>query len=163
MLIALPEYKVPLLGGRRASQNDIFVLAEGNDQLVSIMVEGKVSEPFGDRVSEWRARSKGGREVRLQYLCELLALDIAAVDHIRYQLLHRTASALIEAKRFNAPHALMLVHSFGLHNEGFEDYEQFLALFRIQGKVNSLVFAENINGVRLHFAWAKGNTKYLDK
>ena len=163
MLIALPEYKVPLPGGLRASQNDIFILAKGNEQLVSITVEGKVSEPFGDRVSEWRARSKGGREVRFRYLCELLALDTATVGHIRYQLLHRTASALIEAKRFNASHALMLVHSFGLHNEGFEDYEQFLALFDVMGKVGSLVFVRNINGIKLYFGWVKGDERYLGK
>jgi len=39
ILAAFPEYKVPLLGGRRASQNDIFILAKGAGQLVSIMVE----------------------------------------------------------------------------------------------------------------------------
>lgn len=163
ILVALPEYKTPLLGGRRASQSDILVLAKGNGQLVSITVEGKVAEPFGDIVSEWKVHDKGGKEVRLMYLCELLALDALTVSHIRYQLLHRTASALIEAKRFNAPNALMLVHSFSLHNEGFEDYEQFLALFRVKAKVDSLVFAGNINGIKLHCAWVKGNTKYLDK
>ena len=163
MLIALPEYKVPLPGGRRASQNDIFALAEGNDQLVSIMVEGKVSEPLGDRVSKWRTQSKGGREVRLRYLCELLALDTTTVGHIRYQLLHRTASALIEAKRFNAPNALMLVHSFSRENKWFEDYQRFLALFDVMGEVGSLVFAKEINGVKLYFGWAKGDERYLDK
>jgi len=54
LLLAIPEYKVPFPGGQRASQNDIFVLATGNDQLVSIMVEGKVSEPFGQTIGEWR-------------------------------------------------------------------------------------------------------------
>ena len=28
MLLAFPEYKVPLLGGKRPSQNDIFILAQ---------------------------------------------------------------------------------------------------------------------------------------
>ena len=45
-LMAFPEHKVSLPGGRAPSQNDIFVLSKGNDQLISIMVEGKVSEPF---------------------------------------------------------------------------------------------------------------------
>jgi len=163
MLIAFPEYKVPLQGGRRASQNDIFILAQGVRQLVSIMVEGKVSEPFGDRVSKWRAQSKGGREVRLRYLCGLLALDTTTVGHIRYQLLHRTASALIKAKKFNAPNALMLVHSFSRENKWFEDYQQFLTLFGVTGKMDSLVFGRNINGIKLYFGWAKGDERYLDK
>lgn len=163
MLVAFPEYKVPLPGGRRASQNDLFVLAKGNGQLISIMVEGKVSEPFGDTIAEWKAQSGKGRETRLEYLCDLLGLNTATVDHIRYQLLHRTASALIEAQRFNAPNALMLVHSFSRENKWFEDYQQFLALFGVTGKVDSLVLGKNISGVKLHFGWVKGNKKYLDR
>ncbi|NIM99408.1 MAG: hypothetical protein GTO24_15465, partial [candidate division Zixibacteria bacterium] len=50
-LLAFPEYKVPLPGGSRPSQNDIFLLAKGDSQLVTIMIEGKVSEPFGDTVA----------------------------------------------------------------------------------------------------------------
>jgi hypothetical protein len=133
MLVDFPEYKVPLPGGRRASQNDIFILAKGNGQLVCIMVEGKASEPFGDTIAEWKIESGRGKETRLGYMCELFGLDIAKIDHIRYQLLHRTASALIEAQRFNAPNALMLVHSFSRKNECFDDYQQFLALFGVGG------------------------------
>lgn len=163
MLVAFPEYKVPLPGGRRASQSDIFILAKGNGQLVSIMVEGKVSESFGDIIAEWKALLGEGREIRLGYLCEVLSLDVLAVDHIRYQLLHRTASALIEAKRFNAPNALMLVYSFSRENEWFEDYQQFLTLFGVRGEVDLLVFAKIIRGVKLYFGWVKGNKEYLDK
>jgi len=163
MLVAFPEYKVPLPGGRRASQSDIFILAKGAGQLVSIMVEGKVSEPFGDTIAVWKTRSGRGKEDRFKYLCNLLELDPVSVDHVRYQLLHRTASALIEAKKFNAPNALMLVHSFSRENEWFEDYQQFLALFGVVGKIDSLVFAKNIDEVRLYFGWVKGNEKYLCK
>lgn len=52
LLMAFPEYKVPLPGGKAASQNDIFILARGNDQLISITVEGKVSEPFDQTITE---------------------------------------------------------------------------------------------------------------
>jgi len=88
---------------------------------------------------------------------------MATINHIRYQLLHRTASALIEAQRFNAPNALMLVYSFSRENKWFEDYQQFLALFGVAGKVDSLVFAKNVNGVKLYFGWVTGDKKYLDK
>lgn len=43
LLLALPEHKVPLPGGRRASQTDLFALGKSGDQLVSIAVEGKVA------------------------------------------------------------------------------------------------------------------------
>jgi len=161
MLAAFPEYKVPLPGGPQASQNDIFILAKGAGQLVSITVEGKVSEPFGDTIAEWKAHAGGGKETRLRYLCNLLGLDPASVNHVRYQLLHRTASALIEAEKFNAPNALMLVHSFSREDESFDDYERFLALLGVTGRPNSVVLTKNIHGVNLYLGWVRGNRKYL--
>ena len=163
LLLAFPEYKVPLPGGPRASQSDIFLLAKGDGQLISIMVEGKVSEPFGETVTAWKAHAGKGKEARLDYLCDLLELDVEQVDGTRYQLVHRTASALIEAKRFNAPNALMLVHSFSRVNEGFEDYHRFLSLFGAQAKLDSLAFAKSIDGVNLYCGWATGDETYLTR
>lgn len=164
MLVAFPEWKVPLPGGRRASQNDIFILAKGNDQLISIMVEGKASEPFDKTVAEWKSVKGKGKETRLKFLCDELRLEKGQIDHIRYQLLHRTASALIEAKKFNSQNALMLVHSFSQLDEWFEDYSQFLSLFGLKEVTpDSLVFAKNINGTDLYFGWVRGDKKYLDK
>ncbi len=164
LLLAFPEWKVPLPGGVRFSQNDIFILAKGNNQLISIMVEGKVSEPFDKTVAEWKLKNGGGKETRLSFLCDELQLEREQIDHIRYQLLHRTASAIIEARRFTAQNALMLVHSFSQSNEWFDDYRQFLALFGLKGiKPDSLVFAKNVNGIDLYFSWVTGDKKYLDK
>ena len=164
LLLALPEYQVPLPGGARPSQNDIFVLARAKDQLVSITVEGKVSEPFGQTVAEWRKDGSAGKRERLSYLLQKLDLEKStSIDEIRYQLLHRTVSALIEAKRFRAKSALMLVHSFSQSDEGLDDYGDFLALFNAKGSVNSISFGKNINGVNLYFGWVRGDKKYLSK
>ena len=164
LLLAFPEWKTPLSGGRRPAQNDIFILAKGNNQLISITVEGKVSEPFDKTVAEWKLESSKGKETRLKFLCDELLLAEEQIDHIRYQLLHRTASAIIEAKKFNAQNALMLVHSFSQYDEWFEDYSQFLALFGLNNvKPDSLVFAKNINGIDLYFSWVRGDKKYLSK
>jgi hypothetical protein len=81
------------------------------------------------------------------------------IGAIRYQLLHRTASTIIEAEKFKAENALMLVHSFSQSNEGFDDYSQFLALFGTSAEADSLVLAENINGIDLYFGWVKGEEK----
>ena len=163
-LLAFPEWKVPLPGGSRPSQSDIFILAKGNNRLISITVEGKASESFDKTIAEWKFESSEGKEARLKFLCEQLQLEKDQINHIRYQLLHRTASAIIEAKKFNAANALMLVHSFSQSNEWFEDYSQFLALFGINGITpDSLVLAKNINGIDLYFGWVRGDTRYLYK
>ena len=85
------------------------------------------------------------------------------VSDIRYQLLHRTVSALIEAERFKAQNALMLVHSFSENGEGFKDYGKFLALFGRDAKPDSIVFAMNLKGINLYLGWVKGDKKYLAK
>lgn len=168
LLLAFPEYKVPLPPYRsRPSQSDIFILAKVNNQLVSVMVEGKLNESFGETIAEWKLRDKGGKERRLRFLCDLLGFDENRINHIRYQLLHRTASAIVEAKKFKAENALMLVHSFSklqeTDDEGFRDYCEFLMLFGRRGKMNSLVFAKDISGVNLYLGWVRGNRKYLEK
>jgi hypothetical protein len=157
LIVAFPEYKVVLPGGRRASQNDIFCLGKAADSLVSIMVEGKISESFGEIIKDWKSEYTPGKQARLGYLCELLGIDAKKMDTIRYQLVHRTASAVMESKKFNAQNALMLVHSFSQNNDGFDDYCQFLALFGVIGKINDLVFAKNINGIGLYFSWVRDN------
>ncbi|MBN2719485.1 MAG: hypothetical protein JXR72_00125, partial [Proteobacteria bacterium] len=120
LLLALPEYKVPLPGGKRASQNDIFVLAGNSKSLVTIAVEGKVDEMFGPTLGEWFKEDSEGKKERLQFLSGLLNVNLKSHPDIRYQLVHRTASALILARSFHAKNALMLVHSFSQGNAWFE-------------------------------------------
>ena len=47
-ILAIPEYEVPLPGGSRPSQNDLFLLGQVGEDLAVVMIEGKVDEPFGD-------------------------------------------------------------------------------------------------------------------
>jgi len=57
----------------------------------------------------------------------------------------------------------MLVHSFSRENEWSGDYQQFLALFEVAGKVDAVVFAKTVNGVKLYFRWVIGDKRYLHK
>ncbi|CAB1080719.1 hypothetical protein D1AOALGA4SA_8396 [Olavius algarvensis Delta 1 endosymbiont] len=157
LLLAIPEHKVPLPGGGNPSQNDLFVLAKGNGQIISMTVEGKVSEPFGPLVSEWFQNPSEGKRKRLAYLCKILGLNANHVSSIRYQLLHRTASAVIEADRFNATNALMLVHSFSPTNKWYDDFEKFSGLYEVQVKLNEIIFAGRVNGTELYLGWVKGD------
>ena len=170
MLLGIPEYKVPLPGGIRPSQNDIFVLAKSNllNQTVVIMVEGKVSEPFGKKVGEWMKDNSPGKQERLKFLLRKLQIPYTKqIFDTWYQLLHRAVSAVIIAEKFGAKNALMLVHSFNRdkkrENQLFADYCQFLQLFGVKGNVNSIIFARNLKGVNLYFSWIEGDEKYLNK
>jgi hypothetical protein len=92
LLLAIPEYKVPLPGASRGeSQNDVFALARAGDLTFAIMVEGKVSEPFGETLGDWLQNASDGKHKRLASICDLLGLNLPLPGHIYYQLLHRTA------------------------------------------------------------------------
>ena len=162
-LIVIPEHEVPLPGGTRPSQNDAWVLAGNDKGLVSIAVEGKVEEPFGPTLCEWLGEASDGKETRLTYLANTLGIDRNRLGaEIRYQLLHRTASAIIEARRFHAPTALVIVHSFSPAMTWFDDFTAFCGLFTDQtvhaGKVISI---GTVSGIACHLAWVTGDKRFL--
>jgi len=162
LLLAIPEYQVPLPGGSRPSQSDIFALARTDNGLMAIAVEGKVNETFGPTIDEWLKDASPGKRKRLTYLCETLGIKDEGLGAIRYQLLHRTASALIEAERFSASSALMLVHSFSEEHAWLEDYQAFLALFGKAGGANSVTFTGEKLGINLYLSWVVGERRFLE-
>jgi hypothetical protein len=99
-----------------------------------MVVEGKVDEPFGPLVKDWlpeasdheHARS-GHKHARLERLARTLGIDPSACRDLRYQLVHRTASAVYEAHRYRAKTAVMMVHSFDPHHAGLDDFKRFAA------------------------------------
>ncbi len=163
-LMIFPEYKVPIMGQGKDSQNDLFVLAKADDhQLVAMTVEGKVEESFGCTIKKWLQSSKGDRtnkERRLYALQDELGLETIP-DTIYYQLIHRCASAVIEAERFNARYAIMLVHSFSPHGSWFNEYAAFVALFEQQAVKDKLIHLSSLGNVELFSGWVTGDPKYL--
>ncbi|MDD5659929.1 MAG: hypothetical protein PHR39_08000 [Actinomycetota bacterium] len=165
LLFAFPEYKVALYGGNRDSQNDIYVVAKSNHKLISIMVEGKVREPFGEVTIEWEkdCSTNSGKPKRLSFLLKKLNLNYSQVQQIRYQLLHRAVSAILEAQRIEAKNALILIHSFSQTDEHFDDFAKFVKLFGLPAKVNSITGPYKIQseGIDLYFGWSRGDKYYL--
>ena len=162
-LLIIPEHKVPLPGGRTESQNDAFVLASSPLGLTALCIEGKVEEPFGQVVAKWGPDTSPGKRKRFDYLVKLLGLDATDLSPIYYQLLHRTASAIIEAKRFHAETAVMLVHSFSQSHNWFPEFREFAALFGIDAELNRIYSCGQRSGVELQIGWVVGNAEYLSR
>lgn len=159
-LLIFPEHQVPLPGGKAATQCDIWILAKDGRDLVSIAVEGKVAEPFGPTVKEWLMAASAGKKKRLHFLQSKLELDDIP-GSIRYQLLHRTVAAIREAERFEARHALLLVHSFSDKNLWFSEFRQFVYLFGVTTELNRTQSKQLQSGLTLHFSWAEGEKEFL--
>ncbi len=155
LLVALPEHKVPLPGGGASSQCDLWCLAKANGRLVSIAVEGKVSESFGPTMAEWSEKMSSGKRKRLGAIQDELGIVQDIPGHIRYQLLHRTAAAIAEARRFNAPRAVMIVHSFSREKAGWDDFAAFLELMDAPASTG-LVPLGTPRGIEVFTAWAEG-------
>ncbi len=160
-LICIPEHQVPLPGGSRPSQNDVWVLGRTLRGLVSIAVEGKVSESFGPTVAEWFKNPSAGKEQRLRFLCQELEMEFPPANALRYQLFHRTASAIIEARKFKAPDAVMVVHTFSQTDEWFDDYAAFLSALGLRAEINGIASKQLASGMRLHLGWAHGAERWL--
>jgi hypothetical protein len=121
-LVGLPEHRVELGDRRRASQTDLLVVARSACKarpLVVLAVEGKESEPFGNQtVGAWLKTTQTGAQ-RLKLVCTAIGLERSTAMHaVRYQLLHRAAAAVLEARRFGAAHAVLMVHSFHEERRG---------------------------------------------
>lgn len=161
LLVALPEHKVPLAGGQRNSQSDVFALIRFGEETCAATIEGKVNEPFGPTVGEWFANPSDGKRIRMRQICDLLCLDGVPPVDVRYQLLHRTASALLEAKRFKTYEAAMIVHSFSVTRMWFADFERFAGLFGLMVQPDQSVVAVLSSGQRLRLGWATGDPTFL--
>ena len=149
------EHATPLDTQKGPSNIDILVVC-GLDQCLGIIaVEAKAGEPFGDLVSVWRtAKPSPGKDARLAWACEFFGVSAAACDPLRWQLFHRTASAIIEAQRFRAKHAIMLVHDFCPEPSWVEDFLAFASAIGIHGaQVGGISDAKTLQGVSLRLAW----------
>ncbi len=163
LLFGFPEWKTPLPGGNAASQNDICAIAKCDNGLISIAVEGKVNEGFGQTVIEWKQNGSEGKEERLHFLIQKPNLKNKSIDKMRYQLLHRTASALIEALKILAPNALLLVHFFSEQDESFADFAELVSLYGLRATKDALVGPVEIDDTSLYFTWITGEQRFLSK
>jgi hypothetical protein len=148
------EREVDLGTKGRPSQTDLLALVQLADGYGVITVEGKAREPFGPLVSEWN--DGPGKQERLDDLCLQLGLDAAGVGGLRYQLLHRTVSALLEARRYGAREALMLVHSFDPKNTSLDAYQAFAAALELDNAVANAITGPTARGeVTLRLGWVR--------
>lgn len=161
MIKGYVEHKVNMPGKGKPSQNDLLVHASHNKQDIWIAVEGKVSETLGETVGEWH-NATYNKEFRLSGILNLIGLPRAIPNTIRYQLLHRLASPILMAKKFNASHAVMLIHSFSQADESFTDFAAFLALYGLSNVQHGQLYSlKTTNEINLYAGWVRGNQRFL--
>jgi len=161
LLAALPEWQVPLPGGITTSNTDVLAICRNERGLCIIGVEAKVLEDFGPLVSSKRAEASSGQGERLAYLHSLLRVD-RFDDSIRYQLLHRTASALLTARDFHAAAAVMLVQAFDTPVARRADFEAFRMAMGAREVAPLIYKVDSFTGPALYLAWCDGDSRFRD-
>ena len=162
LLVAIPEWEVDLPGGDKASQTDVLAITRNTMGLVILGVEAKVDEKFGPTIDEVKLEASKGQLERISYLEYELGRKEPFDGGIRYQLLHRSVSAILTARAFHASVAVMLVHSFCPNSSWRNDFELFSKTLDCECLTPDLCEVPNIEGPRLLLGWCKGNAKYLE-
>ncbi len=162
LLLALPEWQVALPGGVTSSSTDVLAVCRNELGLCILGVEAKVLEDFGPLLAKKRSEASSGQSVRLDYLHGLLGVD-RFDDNIRYQLLHRTASALLTAREFHATAAVMLVHAFDTPAQRRSDFTAFAQAMKAR-EIAPLVYnVSSFTSPSLFLAWCNGDPEFRKK
>ncbi len=134
LIDAFLEREVDLGTAGRHSQTDLLAIVAVEDRLAVVAVEGKAGEPFGEYVREWLDESEG-KDARLAALCSTLGMSADEARPVRYQLLHRAASAVYETRRYRSSLAVLLIQSFAQDDASFADFADFLRALGIKEKI----------------------------
>lgn len=138
------EYAVYLDVHKSPSKNDLLVFCEcQRRQKVVIAVEAKCDESFAQPICDWICTADlpnppSQREMfkqekqpverklrRLAFLNEVLSQNFGSDSSIRYQLLHRFASAILTARQTFACAGVMLIEAFTQSDRNFKDFQDF--------------------------------------
>lgn len=138
-----------------------MAICTNENGLAAVAVEAKVLEPFGPLVGEKREGASSNQALGLEYLHHKLKVEHFD-NAIRYQLLHRTASAILTAEDFHAKVAVMLVHAFATPADRQSD---FIAFCHAMGatEIHPNVFKVPVfSAPMLYLVWCNGNEKYRE-
>lgn len=159
LLVAIPEWEVPLPGGSRPSFTDVLAVTRNATGLCTIAIEAKAGEDFGPPLASRVVEASDGQQSRISYLEELLEASFDGA--VRYQLLHRTASAILVAREFHARAAVMLVHAWNATPEQRADFEAFSDAVRAEHCGAAVRVAPRSSAPKLYLAWCDGDPRFL--
>jgi hypothetical protein len=162
LLVAIPEWQVSLPGGTTTSCTDVLAICHNDTGICVLGVEAKVLEDFGPLLAEKRSKSSAGQSERLSYLHNLLGVKHFD-DSIRYQLLHRTASALLTARDFHAATAVMLVHAFDTPDSQRSDFLAFVTAMGATEVAPLIYRVKSFTQPSLYLAWCNGDPQFRQR
>lgn len=165
-LLGIPEYKVDMPGEGLPASNNLLVLSTIDHRLCPIIVEGNKNGTFGEYCDHESLQDERHRERRKLMFADLgLSEDSFVPSKLRYQLMHRTLSAIYVAHAFCADRCMVLVHRIGHddnEHDAFIDYKYFLGLFGVDAQ-KGIIQRARVAGLQLMFLWVEDRNIYSAK
>jgi hypothetical protein len=166
LLLVTAEHKVPLKGKGGDSQCDVWALIQTKAGIASLTVEAKAREPFGlgnESLGHWLESgtsddAKANRRDRWSHVEDNLPKPTSeGYTHVPFQLLHRCAAAVIEARRFGLKNAAFIVQSFGPQSSSesssnFEAFSRFCRAVNFKAQRGQMQIAA-VEEIRLGIGW----------
>ena len=147
LVMTVPGHQVPLAGGAIAAPVELWTLARTRRGLLSLVFDG-LRDPA--------PHPAGSAEPRDPWpaLASLLEIRDPPEAPIRPAIVHRTVSALVEARRFFAVGAVFIAHA-SWSDDAFGELQRFVAL--LGGRLDrpgQLAAVPAREGIDLFFGWA---------
>jgi hypothetical protein len=162
LVFAVAEHKVPLAGRGGDSQCDVWAFLSTTAGAVSLAVEAKADEPFGqdnEALAAWLVADRSeqptrNRQGRWDYVRKYLPEPtVDGYSPVPYQLLHRCAAAVIEAKRLQLPNAAFIVQAFEAPAESFEAFSRLCRAVGVKAERGRMHIA-SVGDMPLGIGWA---------
>jgi hypothetical protein len=162
LMFAIAEHKVPLAGRGGDSQCDVWALVNTHEGPLSLSVEAKAKEPFGQRneplgewlVAEGSETSLKNRQIRWECIRgHLPSRPAGAYSSVPYQLLHRCAAAVIEALRLGLQHAAFVVQAFQSPPKSFAAFSALCTAMGLEVERGQMRLT-SVRKVQLAVGWA---------
>lgn len=110
---AVAECRTELDSYGKGRMHDLLVIGSIGKEKAIVSIEAKADESFGVTIGGRRKNNSPNSNIekRINGLANLLLGNIE-IEHLRYQLLHGIAAALIEARKQEGSMAIFAVHEF---------------------------------------------------
>ena len=162
LMFAIAEHKVPLAGGPADSQCDVWAFLNTKAGTVSLSIEAKAQESFGksnQTLEQWldagkSERARTNRQERWNDIKKHLPNIVeGGYSQVAYQLLHRCAAAVIEAKRFRLENAAFVVQAFQSPAKSFDAFSQMCRAMATDAERGRIHFTK-VGDICLGIGWA---------